>query len=369
MPNLHQRYEDVLNEKDWQSDAFQLAAVAELQRLLEDLNPAKTIWPFGRKKDVKGVYLYGGVGRGKSMLMDLFLDEASNKLNKLIKKRRVHFHEFLIETHDWLHQHRGEGMEDLLPRYAKHVVSKTKLLCFDEFHVTDVADAMILARLFTALFKQGVIVVATSNWAPDNLYEGGLTRDRFLPFIDLLKHETNIIHLDSDTDYRTITDANQDVYYFYPLNLETKNKVDKLFFEMSDGADIEIKTLEVKGRKIPVECANDIAKLTFAELCEKPYGAEDYITIAKEFDTVFLTQIPRLTYDRRNEAKRLILLIDCLYEAKCRLIISAQCDVYKLYHGHDHAFEFDRTISRLMEMQSSQYHEERQKETKAERAF
>ncbi len=359
MPDLLSKYQAVLKEKQWQSDPFQLAAVAELQRLLVDLNPVKTLWPFKKKRDVLGVYLHGGVGRGKSMLMDMFFDEASQKLNKLIKKRRVHFHEFMIETHNWLHQNRGEAMDDLLPRYAEHVAGKSKLLCFDEFHVVDVADAMIIGRLFTALLNQGVVVVATSNWPPSNLYEGGLQRDRFLPFIKLLQEKMVALHLDSDTDYRTLHDQDQDLYYFYPLNPETKSKMDQLYSELTDNKNSETKKLKIKGRTIDVQYVDDVATFTFAGICEKAYGAEDYIEIAQNFDTVFIHDIPPLGYDRRNETKRLILLIDCLYEAKCRVIISAASAIEKLYRGHDHAFEFDRTISRLMEMQSFAYHEQR----------
>lgn len=356
MPELLTRYKEVLEQNGWTADSFQEKAIDELQRLLTDLKAKKTFWLFSKNKDVKGVYLFGGVGRGKSMLMDLFFEEASKNL----KKRRVHFHEFMIETHDWLHQHRGEGMEDLLPRYAVHVANQTKLLCFDEFHITDVADAMILGRLFTELFERGVVVVSTSNWMPDNLYEGGLQRDRFLPFIALLKEKMAVIHLDSDTDYRTISDSDQDVYYFHPLNLETTNKVQKLFSELTNNTQKTQDIIEVKGRQILIESVEDVAFSSFSDLCEKPYGAEDYIALAQKYDTVFLTDIPRLGYDRRNEAKRLILLIDCLYEAKCRLIISAETNIEKLYRGSDHSFEFERTISRLMEMQSSAYHDERQ---------
>jgi cell division protein ZapE len=357
MRNLEKQYNNLLKQNDWTEDAFQVKALEALQRLLTDLKPQKSFWPFKKQKPVQGVYLYGGVGRGKSMLMDLFFDHVPDT----VKKRRIHFHEFMIETHDWLHDNRGKGMDDLLPRYAADVAKNIKLLCFDEFHVTYVADAMILGRLFTALFDHGVVVVATSNWAPDNLYEGGLTRDRFLPFIQLLKQQSQIIHLDSDTDYRQISDPSQDVYYFTPLSENTKKHINLLFREFSDGASLTQHTLSVKGRKIYIEAAGDVARFTFVNICEKAYGAEDYIAIAQAYDTVFITDIPSLTQEKRNEAKRLILLIDCLYEAKCRLVISAESALDNLYQGDDHAFEFDRTISRLMEMQSVAYHEEREK--------
>ena len=355
MANLLQRYNDVLILEGFQSDPEQEEAVRVLQCLSKDLTSVKKIWPFSKKKPVRGVYLHGGVGRGKSMLMDLFFNELPDNL----QKRRVHFHEFMIETHDWLHQHRGEGLADLLSSYAQHVAENIKILCFDEFHVVDVADAMILGRLFTALFEKNVVVVSTSNRAPDNLYEGGLQRDLFLPFIALLKQQMEIVHLDSETDYRLLADPDQDIYYFYPLNAPTKDKIEKLFSDMAGGQAPAIETITVKGRNIEVMAANNVARFSFAELCEKPLGAEDYIVIAKAYDTVFIESIPRLTYDRRNEVKRFILLIDCLYEAGCRLILSAQSDIHTLYHGTDNALEFDRTISRLMEMQSSAYHEKR----------
>jgi len=366
MVTLQTKYKEKLTAQGWRADAEQFAAVAELQRLYSQLCYSKSqqkisgwfsrfFTSFRMTDEIKGVYIYGGVGRGKSMLMDLFFDHVPGT----IKKRRVHFHEFMIETHDWLHAHRGSEMADLLPAYAQHVSGNLHLLCFDEFHVTDVADAMILGRLFTALIDQGVIVVATSNWAPDDLYQGGLQRELFLPFIVLLKKRLAIIHLDSDTDYRQISDPDQDVYYFYPLGQMTEQKVRFLFDELVGGVQAQTKNLKIKGRMMKVEHAGTAARFTFSQLCEQPLGAEDYIKIAKEFDTVFVENTPVLKEEKRNEAKRFILLIDCLYEAKCRVIISAAENIHNLYDGSDHAFEFDRTISRLMEMQSSTYHAQR----------
>jgi cell division protein ZapE len=355
MPNLLTQYKSKLKAQGWQSDQEQLAGIEELQHLAQDLKPLKSFWPFSKKKEIKGVYLYGGVGRGKSMLMDLFFDYMPETL----PKRRAHFHEFMIETHDWLHANRGSNMADLLPAYARHVSNNLRLLCFDEFHVTDVADAMILGRLFTALMEQGVVVVATSNWAPNDLYQGGLQRELFLPFIALLNERMGVVHLDSDKDYRSLSDPDQNVYYFHPLSVETSKNIDLLFTELTKSQKIEVKIIRVKGRELEIKAVNDVARVTFTQLCDQALGAEDYIKIAQSFDTVFVENIPMLSAENRNEAKRFILLIDCLYEAKCRLIISAEKDLHNLYGGDDHAFEFDRTVSRLMEMQSSTYHEER----------
>lgn len=330
-------------------DAQQEKAAHELNRLYDDLTAKRGI--FKRRVDVRGVYMYGGVGRGKSMLMDLFFGLVPEK----IKKRRVHFHAFMIETHDWLHVRRGEGaVDNLLPDYAAHVAKGAKLLCFDEFHVTDVADAMILSRLFTALIERGVVVVATSNWPPDRLYEGGLQRDRFLPFIALVKQAMAVVHLDSETDHRAA--AVQDLEtYLYPLNTPTQEKMERFFGVFSDGLPTEKTSLCVKGREIPVLAAGGAARFTFAELCEQPHGAEDYLRIAERFHTVFIEHIPKMGYDRRNEVKRLMTLIDVLYDTRRRVIISAEAAPEKIYHGRDYEFEFARTISRLNEMQSSSY--------------
>ena len=351
MAELQTKYDGEVAVGHLKKDAEQCRAAAALDRLYDKLTEKKGL--FSGKKKIKGVYIYGGVGRGKSMLMDMFFD----MLPANIVKRRVHFHEFMIETHDWLHERRaGKAVDNLLPDYAKHVANNVKVLCFDEFHVTDVADAMILSRLFAALLDKGVVVVATSNWPPDRLYEGGLQRERFLPFIALIKERLQIVFLDSDTDYRG--EAVQDLEtYLYPLNAETKVKADKFFHQLSGGKFQRTENVYVKGREIPVQAAGDVARFAFAQLCEQPHGAEDYLTIARAFHTVFLENIPRLGYDRNNETKRLMTLVDVMYDARRRMVFTAEAAPEKLYTGDKYNFEFDRTISRLREMQSSSYTE------------
>lgn len=361
-------YQDRLATGALSPDPVQEEAVIELQRLydavMEDESAPKptlfqrlTRWGQDADKATpKGVYMYGGVGRGKSMLMDLFY----GCLPENVKKRRVHFHEFMIEVHDYIHSRAADdstkGMVDqALPSLAALIARQAHILCFDEFHVVDITDAMILGRLFKVLFEQGVIVVATSNWAPDDLYKGGLQRERFLPFIDLLKTKVVTLHLDSPHDYRTQTTQIEGTY-FSPLTAANQAKMDKVFDQLTDGAIADEDSFEVKGREILVrEAVGGVGRFTFAQLCERPHGAEDYLEIARRYHTVFLENVPKLRYDRRNEAKRLMNLIDALYEARARVIISADAPPEQLYAGHDHAYEFERTISRLLEMQSVEY--------------
>lgn len=363
MPTPLQIYHERLNRGEVRPDAAQEAAAQALDHLhhqiLNAKAPKKILGIFPRKKSaddyIKGIYIHGGVGRGKSMLVDLFYSALPDS----VPKRRVHFHEFMIETHDYFHQRRQDdafedGIDGALPAYACRIAERVKVLCFDEFHVTDVADAMILGRLFTALFDHGVIVVATSNWVPEKLYEGGLQRDRFLPFIALLKTRMHVIHLDSGLDYRTQFESAGGTY-FYPLNEETRRKADDLFTQMSKGARIEPRVVHVKGRDIVAQQADGIARFPFKQLCAEAHGAEDYIHIAQSFHTMFLEEVPKLTPEKRNEAKRLMTLIDALYENQTRLIVTAEVPPEGIYAGHDHAFEFDRTISRLQEMQSPEY--------------
>lgn len=292
------------------------------------------------------------------MLMDMFHES----LPEDFPKRRVHFHAFMIEVHDYLHtaRQKGEGDTALL-KFAARLGKAVRVLCFDEFHVVDVADAMILSRMFTALLEHGLAVVATSNWPPEKLYEGGLQRDRFLPFIALVKEDFDVVGLDGPVDYRMRLLEDTGVYR-WPLGHHTENWADSMFHELSGGSPVHTDDLTVKGRVMQVErVARNVARFTFAQLCERPVGAEDYLAIAQKYHTVFLEGVPKLRYDRRNEAKRLMILIDAFYDSGTRLIVTADAPPEKLYYGTDHAFEFQRTISRLLEMQSRDWLEKTEK--------
>lgn len=362
-----QVYEAKLAEGDLKPDPVQAEAVRALNGLycllIEEANaPKKSFFQrltsrADEDEFIKGLYMYGGVGRGKSMLMDLFYE----CLPDMIKARRVHFHEFMIEVHDYINtrSRMREGpkgiVDQALPSLAGLIARQSRVLCFDEFHVVDITDAMILGRLFKILFEHDVVVVATSNWAPDDLYKNGLQRERFLPFINLLKSRVEAVHLDTPHDYRTQKIAIEGAY-FTPLNHTVKAQMDKIFEALTHGTKPHRDVITVKGRDIEVKkVAKGVARFTFAQLCERPYGAEDYLAIARRYHTVFLEGIPSLTYDRRNEAKRLMNLIDALYEARVRVIISASAPPDQLYRGKDHAYEFERTVSRLIEMQSEGY--------------
>lgn len=361
--NLLERYQSRIAQDGFQSDPYQERAIQSLQ-ILADAVLSRTDrrgW-FGIKRKaapVRGLYLYGPVGRGKSMVMDLFFASLPGD----VKKRRVHFHDFMIGVHDFMHNRRlaasGKADNDVrdsaLLAFADDLAKTVRVLCFDEFHVSNVADAMILGRLFAALFDQGVAVVMTSNRAPDDLYKGGLQRDRFLPFIDLLKNRMEILPLSGPVDYRLQYLESSGVY-FSPLGSAAHEWADQIFAHLTDGVDAHPDVLEVRGRTVPVtQTARGVARFTFSELCEHPLGAEDYITIARTYHTILLEGVAKLGYDRRNEAVRLMTLVDALYDAGTRLIITADASVDRLYHGHDHAFEFQRTVSRLTEMQSAEW--------------
>lgn len=305
-----------------------------------------------------GLYIFGDVGRGKSMLMDLFFATAPAE-----KKRRVHFHEFMLEIHARLHALRtangngrpGRRADDLLPAIARDIAAEAWLLCFDELHVVNIADAMLLGRLFETLFAEGVIVVATSNWPPDELYSGGLQRELFLPFIALIKERLDVLHLEGRIDYRMSRLMSMQVYHV-PLGPAADRALDRAFRDLTDNAPSAPDALNVMGRRVPVPAsAKGVARFRFADLCEQPLGPTDFIAIANAFHTVILAGIPRLAPEQRDTVKRFATLIDVLYERKIKLVCSAAVPPQEIHTVGDHAQEFRRTASRLVEMQSVEY--------------
>jgi cell division protein ZapE len=309
-----------------------------------------------RQEPPQGLYLFGGVGRGKSMLMDAFFRTAPVE-----RKRRVHFHSFMAEVHDRLHVWRAatKGTKaDPLPDLAREIAKEAWLLCFDEFHVVNVADAMILSRLFESLFDNGVVVVATSNVPPSRLYEGGLQRDRFTPFIDLLKQRLDVLQLDGGRDYRLAHLERLDMFRT-PADANARAAMDDAFAKLTEGAEPGATTLTVKGREVRVPaCARGVARFSFHDLCAAALGAEDYAAVAARFHTVVLDAIPVMDEAMRNEARRFMTLIDTLYEHRCNLVAAADAAPENLYTGGDGAFEFQRTVSRLAEMQTRAYIEQ-----------
>lgn len=342
-------------------DKVQAAVASKLDALTEALaagRPApvkKSFWDrFSapqKPAPVRGLYVHGGVGRGKSMLMDLFFDHLP-----IERKQRAHFHEFMADVQKRLNELRkAGGDDDPVAKVGEQIAAKTDILCFDEFHVVNIADAMIIRRLFETLFEHGTVLVATSNWPPSRLYENGLNRDRFLPFIDLLETHAEVVPLDGDTDYRLRALIAADVYY-QPLNAETDAAMQARFAAMSGGQKVSAKTVAVGSRQINIAAAVDgLAWFDFPELCAQPLGPQDYLALSENFHTVFLAHVPKLDAAMRNEARRLMTLIDVLYERRVILVMSAAAGPDALYVAGDGAFEFERTASRLIEMQSQDY--------------
>lgn len=301
----------------------------------------------------RGIYLWGAVGRGKSMLMDLFFDAAPVK-----QKRRVHFHEFMLSQHAFMREarkRREDGNDALITAAANAVADSARLLCFDEFAVSDIADAMILGRLFERLLAMGVVVVATSNRPPRDLYRNGLNRQLFLPFIAMIQERFDVVEIAAARDYRLERLMAAPVYYA-PLGPAAEEAIDKAWDRLTVGATPHPVTLDVQGRKLTIaRTAAGCARVTFDELCAKPLGAADYLEIAERFHTVLLEHIPKLSPAMREEAARFRVLIDALYEAKTKLVASADALPEALYPAGDQSFEFERTASRLMEMRSETY--------------
>lgn len=350
-------------------DAAQVEVVERLARLEEQLAEYRLArkssslgWLFasrGRKQtQLKGLYLYGDVGRGKTMLMDLFFETSPVQ-----RKRRAHFHEFMIDVHERIHGFR-QGMkvgdhagEDPIELTAKELASEAWLLCFDEFHVTDIADAMILGRLFEQLFERGVVVVATSNVPPEELYKDGLNRALFVPFIHMLEAHMDVVRLEARTDFRLEKLAGMQVWYV-PADQAADAALDDVWRRLTAGDGGAAQDLALKGRFVRVpRAARGVARFSFHDLCEQPLAAGDYLRIAREYHTIIVDRIPVMTFDNRNAAKRFIILIDTLYDMNVKLVASADAEPDALYRGEQgsEAQEFRRTASRLIEMRSQAY--------------
>lgn len=345
-------YHQRLVDGDLIADPAQEAAAARLDALAGELARWRPDAWIGKGATPKGLYLWGPVGRGKSLLMDLFFEAAP-----VAKKRRVHFHEFMLARHEFMRgaRARGAGQDQLIAFAAKQVADEARLLCFDEVQVSDIADAMIIGRLFERLFAEGVVIVATSNRPPDELYKNGLNRQLFLPFIALLKQKLDLIEIAGPRDYRLERLMAAPVYYA-PLGPAADDAMERAWQRLTLGAHAQSVTLDVGGRALKVECeAAGVARFTFDELCARPLGAADFLEIAERFHTVLLEDIPKLTPSNREEAARFRTLIDALYEAKVKLVASAEAEPQNLYPAGDQSFEFERTASRLMEMRSESY--------------
>ncbi len=353
-------YEERLRSGALSPDPAQETAVVALARLEADLESARPGRFFRKPEAVRGVYLWGPVGRGKSMLMDLFFDAAPVE-----KKRRTHFHVFMAEVHAHVNAwragdqatrqarfgtHRGD---DPVPPTADLIAQGARLLCFDELQVTDIADAMILGRLFEQLFARGVTVAATSNRAPDDLYKDGLNRQLFLPFIGMLKDRLQVVAVCGSRDYR-LDRLRAAGTWFSPIDPDSAAGFDRLWREMLDGDDETGATLEVFGRRQHwPRAAGRMLRAHFQSLCGEALGPSDYLAIAERFDTLFLEALPRLRPEDRSAARRLATLIDTLYEARARLVVLAAAEPTRLYPDGEGAFEFERAASRLEEMRSA----------------
>jgi cell division protein ZapE len=342
-----------LNERGIVADTAQQAAAERLQFFYDELIAFKSARSSALRKLLsrpelpRGVWFWGGVGRGKSFLMDCFFAAVP-----YTRKRRVHFHAFMQEIHTLLQKHRHQS--DPLVQVAAHIAKQTRLMCFDEFHVSDIADAMILGRLMEALFDAGVLFCITSNYAPDGLYPNGLHRQRFLPTIALLESKLDVVEIDAGIDYRLRTLAQADMF-LVPTNATTLGQMESTFKHLA-GGEGHSRPLEIAGRELPViSRAPGVAWFDFATLCGGPRSQNDYLAIADRHRTVLLSDIPQLTPAMASEARRFTWLIDVLYDHRVTLIAAAACPIHQLYIEGPQAGEFRRTESRLIEMGSRDY--------------
>ncbi len=358
-----ERYKKDLERDDFSYDPAQEMAVKHLQRLYDELvayTPpkkeegfaSKLKGLFGKKEEevqpLMGLYFWGGVGRGKTYLVDTFYDSLPFQ-----EKMRVHFHRFMQRVHDDLRKFDGE--KNPLTLVAEKLSKEIRVLCLDEFFVKDITDAMILAGLLEALFKNGVTLVTTSNIVPDGLYENGLQRARFLPAIDLLKQYTEVVNVDSGVDYRLRALEQAEIFH-YPLDSEADASLNRSFKSIALGEGQRNALIEINHRNMTAQrLHDDVVWFEFDELCDGPRSQNDYIELAKEFHTVLLSNVPQMKRDTDDQARRFINLVDEFYDRNVKLIISAEAGISELYLGGNLSFEFDRTVSRLLEMQSHEY--------------
>lgn len=361
MLTIRDRYESDIEKGIIRRDAAQekiVYALNDLEQKLETINKAEyPKWLFflkpKKRSHPRGMYIYGPVGRGKSYLMDLFYDHVHIR-----QKRRVHFHEFMLSVHEFIHQQQKQNkdMDKALPEFAVSTAKQIQLLCFDEFHVTDIADAMILKKLFRLLWDGGVTIVLTTNWWPDDLYLNGIQRDRFIPFIDDVKHEMDVFELDSGVDYRQekIKDKN---HYLWPDDEYAKEDMDDIFFSLSSGKQVKSETLTIKGHDlfIPEQAEGVVARFDYDDIIAKAYAAEDFLKLTHAYPYILIDHVKAFSADNNDEAKRFMTLIDAVYDHHGLVIISADVKMFDLYKKGPLKFEFDRTLSRLQEMQSSEY--------------
>jgi cell division protein ZapE len=361
------QYQALVSSGAIEPDAAQekaAGAFADLEQRLSRYKPLRRQGLLGRlfadKDDEppRGLYIFGEVGRGKTMLMDLFFQHSP-----VVHKRRAHFHEFMAEVHERIYGFRqnvarGEiAGGDVIALTAASIFDQAWLLCFDEFHVTDIADAMILGRLFARLFELGTVVVATSNVAPDELYKGGLNRALFLPFIAQISERMEVLRLDARTDFRLEKLAGVKMW-LVPADASADAALDKAWIKMTGNAPCRPRDISIKGRVLHVPCsAHGVARFSFADICEKPLAASDYLRLARDYHTIMIDRVPVMDYAERNAAKRFITLIDTLYDNRVKLMASAQAGPMSLYVASEgnEASEFKRTSSRLIEMGSESY--------------
>jgi cell division protein ZapE len=358
---VRRRYEALLAAAELRADADQASAVAVLARLEAELAARPKPGLFSRlarrtPPRPRGIYMWGGVGRGKSMLMDLAFRSIA-----IERKRRVHFHEFMIEVHARLRAERAKEQGDPIPPVARALAAEARLLAFDEMVINNSADAMILSRLFGQLLEAGVTVIATSNRPPRDLYLGGLNRELFLPFIDLIEREMDVVPLNGPTDYRLERLGGFPTWYV-PNGPEATQALSAAFFRLTDyppGDRENVPAEEIElggGRRLRVpKSLKGVAVFSFRRLCGEPRGAADYLAVARRYHSVIIVGIPRMGPENRNEAARFVTLVDALYEHKVKLLAAADAAPGELYRAGDGAFEFERTASRLIEMQSEDY--------------